>query len=612
MPKTRKRAITRSKVSQTLLAEVAWEVCNQVGGIYTVIRSKVSSMVEVWGSNYCLIGPYVHQSVQVEFEKIEGADDPFCKAVERLREQGIEAYYGHWLVDGRPKTVLLNPYSIMDKLGDIKYELWDHHKISTPDNDFLVNDVVAFGYLVRRFFEELCKEDVKGGKQVVGHFHEWMAGTALPGIRKENLPMGTVFTTHATMLGRYLAMNDPLFYDYLSFYDWAKEAKNFNIEAQVTIERAASHGSHVFSTVSDVTASECLHLVGRQPDIILPNGLNVQRFSVQHEIQNLHQKYKEHIHEFVMGHFFQSYSFNLNDTLYFFTSGRYEYQNKGFDLTLEALARLNWKMKQARMSTTVVMFFITKQPFNSINPEALHSRALMKKIRDTCEAIEKQVGDELFYRAAISPDQKMPSLDSFVDDYWKLRLRRGLQAWKSNKLPLVVTHNLVNDGDDKILNFVRNANLINNPDDRVKIVYHPDFISNTNPLFGMDYDEFVRGNHLGVFPSYYEPWGYTPLEAMAHGVPAITSDLSGFGDYVLKHVDDYEQKGIQVVNRRYRKYEESAQQLADSLFKFVHTQRYERIQQRNEVERSAEIFDWSNLCHYYDQAYALALERMDG
>jgi glycogen(starch) synthase len=414
------------------------------------------------------------------------------------------------------------------------------------------------------------------------------------------------------MLGRYLAMNDPLFYDYLSFYDWAKEAKHFNIEPQVKIERAAAHGSHVFTTVSDVTALECQHLLGREPDLVLPNGLNIQRFAARHEVQNLHQTYKEQIHEFVMGHFFQSYPFDLDNCLYFFTSGRYEYRNKGFDLTLEALARLNWRLKQAKIDTTVIMFFVTKQPFTSINPDALQSRAMMKKIRETCEYIEKQIGDKLFYAAAISPDNKLPSLNDFVEDYWKLRLRRTLQAWKTNRLPLVVTHNLTNDGDDAILNFVRTANLINNYDDKVKIVYHPDFIVNTNPLFGMDYDEFVRGCHLGIFPSYYEPWGYTPLECIARGVPAITSDLSGFGDYVLKTTEDFEEKGVYVVNRRYRNYDESANQLADFMFKFVTgLKRSDRIQLRNRVENASEEFDWQVLSQYYDKAYTLALERVE-
>ena len=328
-----------------------------------------------------------------------------------------------------------------------------------------------------------------------------------------------------------------------------------------------------------------------------------------HEFQNLHLEYKEQIHEFVMGHFFQSYSFDLDKTLYFFTSGRYEYHNKGFDLTLEALARLNWRMRQANMDTTVIMFLITKQPFHSINPGVLQSRAVMEEIQQTCNAIEKQVGERLFYAAASSSDYKLPQLNNFVDDYWKLRLRRTLQSWKSDHLPSVVTHNLVYDREDDILNFLRTSNLLNFQSDRVKIVYHPDFISPTSPLFAMEYGQFIRGCHLGVFPSYYEPWGYTPLESIASGVPAVTSDLSGFGDYVEKHIPDWNERGIYLVNRRDRNFDQAANQLADQMFSFVQLGRRERIMQRNRVESSSEFFDWKHLTVYYQEAYDLGLSR---
>jgi glycogen synthase len=593
-------------IADALLVEVAWEVCNQVGGIYTVIRSKVPSMIEKWGENYCLLGPYFPHQASAEFEPSEETDDPFYKTVLKLREQGIEAYYGHWLVTGRPRVVLVNPYSVFSKLGEIKYQLWEHHKISTPDGNALLDQVEAFGHIAKLFFSELHQQE-SNNQEIIAHFHEWMVGTPIPAMRRDDSPIKIVFTTHATMLGRYLAMNDPSFYDHLPFVDWAAEAKRFNIETAVNIERAAAHGAHILSTVSRVTARECTHLLGRDPDIILPNGLNIERFTAMHESQNLHQQYKQEIHQFVMAHFFQSYSFDLDRTLYFFTSGRYEYRNKGYDLTLEALARLNWKLQQSNIDTTVVMFFITKQPYHSINPWVLQSRALMAEIQETCEAIQKQVGERLFYAAAASTDHKLPALRDFVDDYWKLRYRRTLQSWKTHQLPPVVTHNLVDDNKDEILSFLRTANMVNNAHDRVKIVYHPDFISVINPLFGMEYNQFVRGCHLGVFPSYYEPWGYTPLECLASGVPAITSDLAGFGDYVTQNIENPADKGMYLVHRRHNSFDDAANQLADNMFAFIKLSRRDRINLRNKVEGSSEEFDWKNLRKYYDQAYELAL-----
>ena len=596
-----------------LLVEVAWEVCNQVGGIYTVIRSKVPATVQGWDDRYCLLGPYFQQQAQSEFEpydddQLSTLSDPFAGAVREMRKLGYDVHLGLWLVTGRPRVVLINPYQAYPQLGQIKSDLWQHHGIPTPDHDDLLHQVEAFGHLVKIFLQILAAEVVPP-QRIVAHFHEWMTGVAIPALRREQTPLHIVFTTHATLLGRYLAMNDPNFYEHLMLVDWETEAKRFNIETAVRIERAAAHGSHVFTTVSELTVRECIYLLDRIPDAVLPNGLNIERFVALHEFQNLHQQYKAKIHEFVMAHFFQSYAFDLDKTLYLFTSGRYEYHNKGFDLTLEALARLNHRLQESGLEGQVVMFFITKRPFTSINPQVLERRAMLSEVQETCRAIEHQVGERLFYAAAASQDHKLPELGSMVDDYWKLRYRRTLQSWKTNALPPVITHNLVNDGDDEILAFMRRADLLNHRHDRVKMVYHPDFVSPSSPLLGMEYGQFVRGCHMGVFPSYYEPWGYTPLECVARGVPAITSDLSGFGDYALQNVPDPESKGIFVVHRQEKSFDESAEELCDMLWQFVQLSRRERIMQRNAVESSAELFDWKNLRVHYDRAYALALER---
>ncbi len=598
------RRITKRQVNNSLLLEVAWEVLNQVGGIYTVVRSKTPTIIEKWGQNYCLIGPYMPQHAATEFEPTDNYKDPFGKAVLAMREKGYEVHYGAWLVSGRPKVVLFNLGSVMPRLGEIKYQLWEDHGISTPTDDLLVNDVLAFGEMVRIYITTLASQR-KLNKRIIAHVHEWMAGSGIPGLRKDKVKASLVFTTHATLLGRYLAMNDPQFYDHLPFMDWQKEARHFNIEAAVGIERAAAHGSHVFSTVSEVTAKECRQLLGREPDVILPNGINNERFEALHEFQNLHLQYKNMIHQFTMAHFFSSYTFDLDKTMYFFTSGRYEYRNKGYDLTLEALARLNHRLKTEKSDVTIVMFFITKRPYSSINPKILESKALLEEFKDTVENIKRQVGDRLFYEAMTQPSQKLPELSKFVDDYWRLRYRRTLQSWKSHSLPAVVTHNLHDDANDDILNFLRHTNLVNHEDDRVKIVYHPDFINYTNPLFSMEYSQFVRGCHMGVFPSYYEPWGYTPLECLASGVPAVTSDLAGFGDYVQQNVKDPHLSGIHVVKRDERSYDDAAGQLANKMYNYIRLSRRERIDLRNRVEASAQLFDWENLVKYYDQAYDL-------
>ncbi|MEP4535200.1 MAG: glycosyltransferase [Cyclobacteriaceae bacterium] len=603
------KKLTKGSIKNTLLIETAWEVLNQVGGIYTVIRSKVPTVVPKWDQNYCLLGPYMPHNVSTEFEPINKSNDVFAKAAQNMRNLGFGVHYGEWLISGRPRVILFDLGSGMPQLGSIKYALWEHHGISSPADDFLLNDVLVFGDMVRIYLTEL--EKVATNKKIIAHFHEWMAASGLPELRRQKSSVKTIFTTHATLLGRYLAMNDPQFYDHLPFLDWEKEANHFNIQTNASIERAAAHGCHVFSTVSEATAVECRQLLGRDPDVILPNGINNQRFEVFHEFQNMHQDAKNKIHSFTMSHFFSNYSFDLDNTLYFFTSGRYEYLNKGYDLTLEALARLNHRLQTEKSEVTVVMFFITKRPFHGINPNILHSRALLEEFRGTIEAIKEQIGNRLLFESIAKDDNRLPELKDYVDDYWKLRYRRTLQSWKSDNLPPIVTHNLHDDANDEILSFLRTSNLLNHQSDRVKVVYHPDFINYTNPLFSMDYGQFVRGCHLGVFPSYYEPWGYTPLECIASGVPTVTSDLAGFGDYVNENVKDHDKRGIYLVKRNQKSFDEAAGQLANRLYNYIRLNRRQRIELRNRTEASASLFDWATLIKYYDQAHAQAIDMDD-
>lgn len=590
------------------IVEVSWEVCNQVGGIYTVIRSKAPEMVSQSQGPYCMIGPYMHRSIQAELEPLNDSQDVFGQAAAVLRKRGYDVHYAQWLITGKPHVVLLNPRVIEDQaLSVVKYLLWKNHGIATPPNSPLIDQIVAFGYLTKLFFDELIRI-APNEFPVIAHFHEWMSALPILDIKRENMPVRTVFTTHATQLGRHLAINSPLFYAHLPFFKWEEEVKKFNIEAEAKIEYACAQSTDVLTTVSEVTARECKHLLKRKPEVVLPNGLNIERFEALHEFQNIHVQYKEEIHRFVMAHFFQSYSFDLEKTLYFFTSGRYEFKNKGFDLTLEALYRLNQRLKKEKTDMTIVMFFVTKRDHYSIRSEVLQSKAMMQEILQTCRAIQQQVGRRLFYESTIRQENQLPDLNDFVDEYWKLRYRRTIQSWKTKKNPLVVTHRLIQEETDEILNFLAAKNLQNNPEDPVKIVYHPDFINTSNPLLGMDYNQFVRGCHFGVFPSYYEPWGYTPLECMASGVPSVTSDLSGFGDYILHHIPDREQFGLHVIERGKRTFEWSANQLTDVMYNFLKQSRRERIMQRNNVENNSYIFDWQYLIRHYTEAYQLALQ----
>jgi glycogen(starch) synthase len=595
-----------------ILFEVSTEVCNQVGGIYQVIRSKAPLLTQRWGERYCLIGPWEASKAGVEFEEVP-AEGWLAAALDELRSQGLHVHHGRWLVPGRPRVLLVEHWLGHEYLASVKYQLWADHGIETPTGGggdaWLINYVVCFAESVRRLLDAVVRHKPGGpggGAPVLAHFHEWLGGLAIPMLRRQNVPVATAFTTHATILGRHVAGAVEDFYDRLPWFDHEAEARRYNCLTQHKIERAAAHGAHVFTTVSSVTAEECNYLLGRPVDVVVPNGLTIALYNAGHEQQRLHGEYKEVIHRFTMGHFFPSYSFDLDRTLYFFTSGRYEPRNKGFDLCLEAMARLNAEMKAAQVNKNVVFFIITKRATNAINPLCMEKRGVLNELNEVCEKITSGVRSRLFQRAAAGGKLH---LDDLVDEYWMLRYRRSQQALKQHGMPLVVTHMLQDDQNDPVLNQIRNLGLFNREEDPVKVVYHPDFINPHNRLWGIEYDQFVRGCHLGLFPSLYEPWGYTPLECAAMGVPSVSSDVAGFGRYVQETYPNPEQAGLKVLRRRGRGYFDAAADLARYMLDFCRLERRDRIALRNEVDKRSWDFDWARLGKAYHTAHELALAR---
>jgi glycogen(starch) synthase len=598
--------------SDAFLFEVAWEVCNQVGGIYQVLRSKAPLMTERWRDQYCLIGPYIEGKAQLEFEPAP-APGWLGRVVDTLQSEGINVRYGRWLIPAKPRVMLIDFSLPAAEMTRAKYRLWEDHGIESPRSDLVIERAIGFADAVHRVLQavqaELTYSMVRASQtpsRVVAHFHEWQGGLAIPLVRKSSLSIATVFTTHATTLGRYIASNEPGFYDRLAYMDHAEAAQRYNVVAQHKMERACAHGAHVFTTVSQITAEECTSLLGRTPEVITPNGLSIARYNVGHDFQTFHADFKERIHAFTMGHFFPSYTFDLDRTLYIMTSGRFEPHNKGFDLCLETMARLNLELKAARSDLTIVFFIVTSRPTRSIHPLILEKRGVLNELRTVTHRITEQVGDRLFRTAASGAPAR---LDDLVDEYWTLRFRRTQAAFKANALPPIITHILEDDANDPILAHLRKLGLFNRQDDPVKIVYHPEFIGPANPLWGIEYDQFVRGCHLGLFPSAYEPWGYTPLECMALGTPSISSDLAGFGRYVREQHPELETKGVQVIERRGKSFHEAAADLTRRLLAFTKLTRRHRVETRNEVERRSWDFDWTRLGTAYHQAHELALKR---
>jgi len=633
--------------SKPLLFEIAWEVANKVGGIYTVIKSKTPVTATEYGERYCLIGPLSWKTAPMEVEEItEIPSEPLKGTLDSMRENGVRFLYGRWLIEGAPAVILFDINSCRNRMDEWKGDLYKISGIPSPADDFETNDAIVFGYIVAWFLGEFSyrlyskKNRVPTDMQlsnthqlsshhqlihpvnikpsvystyhvsnrplIIAHFHEWLAGVALVLIRKRNLDIATIFTTHATLLGRYLCAGDVDFYNNLKYFDVDSESGKRQIYHRYCIERGAAHCADVFTTVSHITGFESEWLLKRKPDGVLPNGLNVVKFSAIHEFQNLHARSKEKINEFIRGHFYGHFDFDLDNTLYFFTAGRYEYRNKGVDMYIESLARLNYKLKQSNSNMTVVAFIIMPAATHSFTVDALKGQAVMKQLRQTVADMQESIGKRILASAARG---SLPDPSSLLSDEELIVLKRRIYALKRDSLPPVVTHNMADDAHDPILNHIRRVRLFNAPSDRVKIIFHPEFLNSNNPLLSLDYEEFVRGCHLGVFPSYYEPWGYTPAECTVMGVPSITTNLSGFGCFMeemITHPNDY---GIYIVDRRMRGIEESVQQLTDFMFDFSQKSRRQRINQRNRTERLSDLLDWKRMGIEYQKARWVAVRR---
>uniref|UniRef100_A0A8D1XKX1 Glycogen [starch] synthase n=1 Tax=Sus scrofa TaxID=9823 RepID=A0A8D1XKX1_PIG len=553
-------------VEDLLLFEVSWEVTNKVGGIYTVIQTKAKTTADEWGENYFLIGPYFEHNMKTQVEQCEPVNDAVSKAVDTMNKHGCQVHFGRWLIEGSPYVVLFDIGYSAWNLDKWKGDLWEACNVGIPYHDQEANDMLIFGSLTAWFLKEVT--DHADGKHVIAQFHEWQAGTGLILSRARKLPIATVFTTHATLLGRYLCAANIDFYNHLDKFNIDKEAGERQIYHRYCMERASVHCAHVFTTVSEITAIEAEHMLKRKPDVVTPNGLNVKKFSAVHEFQNLHAMYKARIQDFVRGHFYGHLDFDLEKTLFLFIAGRYEFSNKGADIFLESLSRLNFLLRVHKSDVTVVVFFIMPAKTNNFNVETLKGQAVRKQLWDTAHSVKEKFGKKL-YDALLRGE--IPDMNNILDRDDLTIMKRAIFS--------------------------------------TQVILHPEFLSSTSPLLPMDYEEFVRGCHLGVFPSYYEPWGYTPAECTVMGIPSVTTNLSGFGCFMQEHVADPTAYGIYIVDRRFRSPDDSCNQLTQFLYGFCKQSRRQRIIQRNRTERLSDLLDWRYLGRYYQHARHLTLSR---
>ena len=585
-----------------VLFEVSWEVCNKVGGIYTVVKSKSARMVEHYGSDYFMVGPYFATKALAEFQ--EEVPNEFCKApFEELKKSGIICHFGKWLSEGSPSAILIDFVNFKHKTNDIKRELWDWCRIDSLRAPQDYDEPIVWAYAAGMLIEKLsaCYKD----KKVAAHFHEWLSGIGLIYLKKKKVKIASVFTTHATVLGRTLASANVDLYNVWNKINPDEEVYKYNVEAKHLVEKNSAALADVFTTVSEITGMEAEYLLKKKPDALLPNGLDIIKFPTFEEVVIKHRLQRDRIREFMLYYFFPYYTFDLKETLVYFIAGRYEFHDKGIDIYIKALGKLNDKLKQLKSKKTIVAFIWVPANIRNIRPELLENKTLYQDIKDALEETIDDVEKNIIY--SFVSDKKIQKESLFDDDFLTEMKIKVAKFVKKGKPPLS-THDLY-DENDIILKTIASSGLGNGEQDPVKIIYYPIYLSGADGLLNLNYYESMQGSHLGIFPSYYEPWGYTPLEAGALGVSSVTTDLAGFGRYFCTECVQSDTPGIFVLKRLRKTDDDVISQLIDVMFNFANSPKEDRIANKLQARKVASMADWKIFVNNYIEAHNLAVDK---
>lgn len=544
--------MTKQENTIEYIFEASWEVCNKVGGIYTVLSTKAKSMQEEYGDNLMFIGPDVWQEQK----------NPWFKEDKKLlrewrkyatKQDQLLVRIGRWDIPGNPIVILVDFKPFFERKNGIYGYMWNRFGVNSlrayGDYDEACMFAYASGVVIESFYKfyELDK------KNVIAHFDEWMLGMGALYI-KDRLPkIGTVFTTHATSIGRSIAGNGKPLYNYLSAYDGDQMARELNMEAKHSIEKTAALQVDCFTTVSDITARECKQLLHREP-VVTPNGFEKDFIPVGEE----HDKKRAAARKVLINVAEKLVGYDLEkDALLVATSGRYEYKNKGIDVFVDSMHRLN-NIKQ--LSKDVIAFIMV--PAWIEGPRADLQLQLKGKKED---------------RAALPHPY--------------------------------VTHWLRNMNNDSVLNQINYLNLKNSKEDRVKIIFVPSYLNGNDGIFNMSYYDLLIGLDVTVFPSYYEPWGYTPHESIAFSVPTITTSLAGFGLWMRKMGDERGMSdGAEVVNRDDYNFIEVSEDICNRVFEMTTKSEEDERALRYAALTRAELADWKHFYVYYEKAYQSAIE----
>lgn len=457
------------------LLEASWEVCNKVGGIYTAIASKAQLLAEEFKDNYLLIGPDVWKETH---QNPEFTEDKFLFKSwhEAADAEGLRIKIGRWNIPGKPVVVLVDFTPYFAEKDKIFAHFWEHYKLDSLTGDWDYVEPAFFGYAAGKVIDSFYNFNISHHDKIIAQFHEWMTGTGILYLKEFVPQVGTVFTTHATVLGRTIAHNGLPLYKNLENYNPEAIARQFGMTAKFSLEKLAAREADYFTTQSQVTNNECRHFLEKEADLLTPNGFDDSWVPVKEAYMEKRTRSREKILEVAGAITGQEYSI---DTILILNSGRYEIRNKGIDIFINALGMLN---KQSKLPETVIAVIAVASGFN---------------------VPKKNILDRMKKRDFGQPRQ---------EEY--------------------CTHGLAEPENDFILKQLKGNGLLNRPEDKVKVIYIPTNLNGTDGIFNLDYYDLLIGFDGTVFPSYYEPWGYSALESLAFHIPTITTSVSGFGQWI--------------------------------------------------------------------------------
>ncbi len=534
--------------------ETSWEVCNKVGGINTVIATKARVLNELLKDRLIMIGPDLGQGTGSNPLFLEDKS-LFPEWKDNLKSSKLKVRIGRWQIPGTPTVFLIDFADFFSRKDDILTQFWNKYRVDSMSGGWDYVEPVIFGYVAGRVIESFHHFHLTAKTKVIAQFHEWMTASGLLYL-KDNMPqVGTVFTTHATVLGRCIAGNNFPLYDELKNYDPQHSAETFNVVAKHSMERQAAHYADVFTTVSEITAKECEHFLGKIPDMITPNGFEMpQNGNYQpHDKRKAARKKLLEVAEAVLN---QPVS---EDSLLVVKSGRYEFRNKGVDVFLDALHKLN---TQDHLNKKIIAFLAL--PAGNAGP---------------IEDVKKRIGN------------------------------RDFETAEANQY---LTHYLTDYDGDPIIRRIRNNNLNNLPSDSVKVIFAPVYLDGDDGIFDMDYYDLLPGFDFAAFPSYYEPWGYTPLESLALGVPAVTTNVAGFGSWISHHLQKSTSDGVYVVERSDYNQDECSGAIAHLIAEYTKFDHTRIAHARESAARLAHLANWEEFVVEYMHGYSKALRNVAG